>query len=74
MANHREGHRVANRLFSLYQTLPAGEQLVFTTFINQAAQSGQVRGFTMPTLEQEEADEVLQHLTELLRESGAASG
>jgi hypothetical protein len=72
MANHREGHRVANRLFSLYQSLPAGEQRVFATFIRQAG--GEVRGYIAPTPEQAEAHEVLQHLTALLSESGAASG
>jgi hypothetical protein len=70
MADHRDGPRVANKLFALHQTLPTSQQQVLSALMGQATQAGQVRGFAAETPEQEAVDEVIQRWSELVGEQG----
>jgi hypothetical protein len=69
MADHRDGPRVVNTLFRLYQSLPPSQQAVMTELLNLPTASD-TAGFSSAELA-DEVEEARQHWLTKLREAGA---
>jgi hypothetical protein len=64
MADHRDGPRVVNRLFALYQSLPPSQQAVLTQLLTLPPPDDAL-GFSSPELAEEVAEARQNWLTKL---------